>query len=1009
MRLLLKRWSGFVGSLLLTFGTYSITQGQQGSYFIENHPPNSYISENFTTSPQVLDFCQDERGVIYMANVTGILSYDGRKVQMVKGSENLDIISLAKGLDGSIYAGGTRDLGHLIVAENGEMQWHSLLASLPEEHRAFQSIKSTNVVGSDIYFQSKQQLFRWDGQNFNFWESKSEFTGSFSVEDAFYIQQKDLGLFRLDQDLLELVIPEDDLNGSTIEAIIATDNQLLLFTEQNGIYRYDFEGLEEVKNDLSNLIRSAQIKDAIKLDNGKFMVASNQFGVAVTDQELNVLEIINKENGLLSNVGGTIFQDQESGIWIGLDQGFSRVEYPLMLSNFNESDGLEGPPLSILNLNDTIYVASHTGLYVLQPPGSRFERVQFQIDQPWNLKRFGDKVLVAAFSGVYELDGKDAQRLWNVQAKVIYHSKKYPSRFYIGLTDGLASMRWEQNEWIWEGRINGLDHLVERVAEDRNGKLWASCFEVSRIDFSTNFSLTPQIEKFTSEQGFIEDLGVLEVSEIDDRILFGTSRGIHYFNETESRLVVDTRYGEWFADSTRYVYALSNDDQGNIWLTSNSRVSADRKNGKIAKSEDGTFNFDSTPLKRIPPTDIWTIYPDPQGIVWLGTNDGLYRYDQQVRKNYSAPFNTLIRSIKLQGDSTIFHGAFPAENGLASQIQPKDYVYSFPHQNRDVSFEYAATSYDYPEKIRFSYMLEGYDEDWSLWTNEAKKEYTSLWEGDYTFRVRSKNVYGTIGNEGVYQFSVLPPFYRTWWAYTLAALMFASLIFTYTRYRINRHKKALEKQQLLNEKLQHADQLKDTFLANTSHELRTPLTGIIGLAEALKDGSAGDLDEKVKADLSLIVGSGKRLSSLVNSILDFSKLKTHDIELALRPVDVRSITQVVLKMSEPLISGKDLVLKNEIPADTPPVMADEDRLQQILHNLVGNAIKFTETGYVAVSAIQEGDMLALKVTDTGAGIPEEKIDLIFKEFEQADNSNTREFVGTGLGLSITKKLVELHG
>ncbi|MCA1992389.1 MAG: response regulator [Coleofasciculus sp. S288] len=215
--------------------------------------------------------------------------------------------------------------------------------------------------------------------------------------------------------------------------------------------------------------------------------------------------------------------------------------------------------------------------------------------------------------------------------------------------------------------------------------------------------------------------------------------------------------------------------------------------------------------------------------------------------------------------------------------------------------------------------------------------------------------------------------------------------------------------ELNNTALQRLDQLKDEFLANISHELRTPLNGIIGIAESLIDGAAGTLNDRQSANLSMVVSSGKRLASLVNDILDFAKLKNRDIELQSRPIDFRQITEIVLNLSRPLVAGKPIELRNEIPIDLPAVEGDENRLQQIMYNLVGNAIKFTEVGSITVSAVVVNDMVEIAVADTGIGICADKFEDIFKSFEQADASIAREYGGTGLGLSITKQLVELHG
>ena len=213
----------------------------------------------------------------------------------------------------------------------------------------------------------------------------------------------------------------------------------------------------------------------------------------------------------------------------------------------------------------------------------------------------------------------------------------------------------------------------------------------------------------------------------------------------------------------------------------------------------------------------------------------------------------------------------------------------------------------------------------------------------------------------------------------------------------------------LNQELKEMDRLKDDFLANTSHELRTPLNGIIGITESLLDGAGGPLSDQQIANLSMVVSSGKRLNNLVNYILDFSKLRRQEIDLSRKPVDFKQIAHLVLTLSQPLTKGKVIELNNEIPENLPAVYGDEDRLQQILHNLLGNAIKFTAQGTVTLSAQVQENQVEITVADTGIGIPDDKFKAVFRSFEQVDASTAREYGGTGLGLSVTKQLVELHG
>lgn len=209
--------------------------------------------------------------------------------------------------------------------------------------------------------------------------------------------------------------------------------------------------------------------------------------------------------------------------------------------------------------------------------------------------------------------------------------------------------------------------------------------------------------------------------------------------------------------------------------------------------------------------------------------------------------------------------------------------------------------------------------------------------------------------------------------------------------------------------LMRLDKLKDEFLANTSHELKTPLNGIIGLADSLLAGVSGKLPAKAEANLSLIVSSGKRLSNLINDVLDFSRLENNDLQLQCAPLDVKSAVHTVLSVLAQMAEQKNLVLEADISEPIPFVFADENRVQQILYNLVGNALKFSSQGSIRVSAGEKNGMVTISVIDNGPGVPESMFEQIFRSFERYELPNATVSEGTGLGLSIAKKLVELHG
>ncbi|OPJ56147.1 diguanylate cyclase [Clostridium oryzae] len=213
----------------------------------------------------------------------------------------------------------------------------------------------------------------------------------------------------------------------------------------------------------------------------------------------------------------------------------------------------------------------------------------------------------------------------------------------------------------------------------------------------------------------------------------------------------------------------------------------------------------------------------------------------------------------------------------------------------------------------------------------------------------------------------------------------------------------------LSYKLQIVDRLKDDFLANTSHELRTPLNGIIGISESLIDGISGPLPNKAVQNLEIVVSSGKRLSLLIDNILDFSKLKNNDIMIRNQKIDFKQLVSVVVTVIQSNRIDNKVLIINEVPNNLPLVQGDENKLQQVMYNLIRNALKFTKAGYVRILAQEKNELIEVCIEDTGIGIAKNKIQNIFKSFEQSEDSIQTKLENISLDLSITQKIIELLG
>jgi len=211
------------------------------------------------------------------------------------------------------------------------------------------------------------------------------------------------------------------------------------------------------------------------------------------------------------------------------------------------------------------------------------------------------------------------------------------------------------------------------------------------------------------------------------------------------------------------------------------------------------------------------------------------------------------------------------------------------------------------------------------------------------------------------------------------------------------------------EKLKEVDRLKSEFLANMSHELRTPLNSIIGFSRVILKGIDGPLTDMQKTDLTAIFESGTQLLNLINDILDISKIEAGKMEFAFEPTDLKELIKSVMLVSKALVKDKSVELLTDVPPDLPSVLADTRRIRQVITNLMSNAAKFTDQGYIKISATYDNYQVIVSVQDTGIGIPQHRFAAVFERFEQVDSSSTRKYGGTGIGMPLSLEFIKAHG
>ncbi|MCP4610030.1 MAG: response regulator, partial [Planctomycetes bacterium] len=725
---------------------------------------------------------------------------------------------------------------------------------------------------------------------------------------------------------------------------------------------------------------------------GTFGGGLNKFNRKAVDSFIHYQNQSDNPNSLNNNFVWSIYGDSEDNLWIGT-YGGGLNKFSRKTGTFSHYLHQPGNPKSlshnfvfatIEDVEGNLWIGTEDGLNRFDRKSESFTLYENQADNPGSLSN----------NFVYKLLDDSKGNLW------------------IGTYGGGLNKFDRKREKFThyrsqEDNPNSLSNdIVMSLLEDSEGNLWVGTYiGLNKFDHNKE-TFTNYLHQENNPKSLCNNHVLTMLENTDGNLWIGTDRGLTFFNKKAETFAC---YREKDGLPNATIYGVLNDDKGNLWLSTNKGIAKFNPKTRTSTNYDPKDGLQSNEFSH------GAYYKDKTGRMYFGGIDGFNEFHPNNIWD-----NTYIPPVSIT-DFMLFNKSVDvAKTGMESDefqlgqhinftediiLDYTDYIFAF---------EFSVLNYRQSVKNQFAYKLEGFDKDWVETDYRHRRvTYTDLSHGDYTFKVKGANDDGYWNKEGAsIKMTILPPPWLTWWAYSLYTLAILGLIFWFIQWqrgKVKQKQKELDREKQVSARLIQLDKLKDEFLANTSHELRTPLNGIIGIAESLIDGVDEWSVKRTRANLGMIASSGRRLASLVDDILDFSKMQNRTLELSTKPVDLRSLVDIVLATSKVLVGDKDVSIVNDIGSDTPSADADENRLQQIMFNLIGNGIKFTETGTVKISTTQKDNRLIVSVSDTGIGIPKEKYSQIFESFEQADGDTSRVYGGTGLGLAVTKQLVELHG
>lgn len=577
----------------------------------------------------------------------------------------------------------------------------------------------------------------------------------------------------------------------------------------------------------------------------------------------------------------------------------------------------------------------------------------------------------------------------------------------VGMFDGLNFTHFTE----YEGLTN---NTVYSIMEDTGGHIWfGTSYGAFRFRDET-------FTHFSEKEGLSNNLVLSILEDSRGYIWFGTASGACLYHDESF-----TYFTEKESLSNNMVFSIIEDLDHNLWLGTEQGLNHlvfDREDTATATLHDPIIHSygHQDGLKSIHFLRN-SAFLDSKNRIWWGTNNGLTMLDM---KNFNIPVeppSVQLNHIEINDQFIDFR--HPGETKRKDlEFSGVAGFYNYPlglklpyHQNHLV-FHFSAVDWSAPHKIKYSYKMVNFDDSWSKPASEPKADYRNLPSGTYTFKLRAIGGAQKWSLPFEYTFTILPPFWFAWWAYFIYGSIFVLLVLWYRRFLLNRTKlkTELKIERIQKEKVQDLNRMKTRFFTNISHEFRTPLTLLLGpLDDILKDRRP-----RIEADrevVEMMKRNVKRLQRLINQLLDISRLESGKMKITATEGDLAGTIRTTVSAFLSLAESKKIVYIIQMPEEKTSCVFDHDKLEKILINLLSNAFKYTPRGgtvklvvdYKGWNDDQHPQRVMIRVQDTGRGISEDRIPVIFDRFSMADAVDNREDDSMGIGLALTRELIEL--
>ncbi|HVY75726.1 MAG TPA: triple tyrosine motif-containing protein [Puia sp.] len=760
----------------------------------------NYAKTDFRGGAQTWEIAQDSRGIMYFANNEGLLTFDGNFWRNYPLPNKTIVRSLAIDANDRIYVGGQDEIGYFYPGENGILTFTSLKDKIPAQYRSFADVWQITISNDAVFFRTTDRIFEYSNNIIepHIPHAQWDFIGE--AGETVYALDGSTGLLKFHQKSWLPLKNSKALAGILIANIFSIENNKdLIVTKTAGLFILENDSISKISVTLYN---NLFINVAIQINKSEFAIGTASQGYIIFNRSFNILQRFSTNEGLQNNNALSAYIDKYHNLWMGLGNGISCANYnsPIKYIAPDKANVVAGYSTRIFD--HCLYLSTTNGVYALPIPAAdsdlsdlkgNFSLVKNTTNgEAWQLDEVNKQLLLAHHNGSYIIENNEAKPLSQGTGSWLFlpASSVYPARnILVGTYTGIKLLQYDDGKFYDKGLADGLQDSYRYMVMDNNGDVWAShpYRGVYRMRFSPDKKkYTSQL--FTEQQGLPATLNNY-VFKIRNRIVFATVRGIYEYNAVANRFEPSKLLSPIFGDmEVRY---LTEDPDNNIWFCSGKKI------GVVSPSlNDGSGKPVITYFPEITGqilSGFENIYPYNKENVFIGSEEGVIHLNFQKYAATHAKITALIGTVKITGkkDSVIFGGYQHNTTENPDKNKPLKLFSGF----NSFHFEYSSPAYGLQKSIEYSYALDGYDNEWSAWSNKTEKDYTNLPDGHYVFKIKARD---NLKNESAvvsYHFIISPPWYKTIWAivlYFFIVLLFIFLI----------HRRVKRKMQLQHQKFQ---------------------------------------------------------------------------------------------------------------------------------------------------------------------------------------------------------------